>query len=797
LSKNGFKKILDKTPNEKSGFRSIIRAKLFNDNNHDPNNQFVSKLFKMTAKNRVKEVEFISQTIKLLLIEGKTRPENICVAFNLIGNYSSLVRDIFGKYGIPINLTDRIPIKTSQPVVAAINILELVENDFYFRDLVRVLTNGFLQLDDINVNNLIFVANELKITAGLQNWKTSIKDSLSILEFKEDLNDEERERIKRKLKKAETDITKLSKLLIPFRKKSTSKEFISNFKILLLKLQLPCKVIKDSNGKEEEFVKSLTVLLNTLNEVLTLINPDDDQETNSLEFYIEQLRTISNWARFNVKEKSDFGVLVTSINEIRGLSFDSLFLGGLCDGDLPTRYSPEIFFSGSYQKKEQIHQTEERFHFYQALCTWNKNLYLTIPQKDAETELVESTFVKDIEKLFQFTNLEMMPETNIFSKEQLQIAISKNINNEQLIKSADLSGIKIDDLIKRNDIRKKRKEIPYEEFVYSGFIGTDDEEIKNYLSIFIESEFSVSQLETFAKCPFKYFAERILKLIPLEEPAEEAQPIELGNVLHSILCDFYLKVIDEKIPIGKVGTKEFSRLKNLIFEIAEKKITNLNLNSPLAFFEKEKILGINSVKEHSILYNFLLTETNSESNIKPKYFEYSFGNFDKNSKENIPPFIIGELKLRGKIDRIDVDEENKLFNVIDYKLKGKKPTFPELNSGLSLQLPVYLMAGKHIITNLSEEDFSGNQMIIYSLDYKESNFGPLEIKLSKKRTIDIEEIKSLNKELFSNTKEKIIEYHNKLKKGHFHLSDLNEREEKVCKYCDFKSVCRVKEVFEF
>ena len=50
------------------------------------------------------------------------------------------------------------------------------------------------------------------------------------------------------------------------------------------------------------------------------------------------------------------------MNEIRGLNFDYLFISGLCDGDFPTRYSPEIFFSGAYVKSEIYHQTEERYH---------------------------------------------------------------------------------------------------------------------------------------------------------------------------------------------------------------------------------------------------------------------------------------------------------------------------------------------------------------------------------------------------------------------------------------------------
>ena len=366
LLKSDFRKILDTTPKKISGFKNLLRTELFNKSETEYDESLIVSLNKYKAKNRIDEVDFIAKSIKQQLIDNEVKPENICVAFNIIGNYSSLVRDAFNKYGIPLNLTDRIPLKTSPPVVAAISLLELVENDFYFYDLGRVLTNGFFNFEKIDFNNLLYIANELKITSGLQNWNTSIQDALSVIKYQEELLEDEKDQLIRKLKAAETDIKLLSKLLKPFTKKINSEEFIKNFKDLLLKLRLPFTVLEDSNNKEEEFIKSVTVLLNTLTEVLILLDKNEAEKRHPLHYYIEQLRTISNWARFNTKERSDYGVLVTSVNEIRGLKFDYLFLGGFCDGDFPTRYSPEIFFSGSFQKKEQIHQTEERFHFYQA-----------------------------------------------------------------------------------------------------------------------------------------------------------------------------------------------------------------------------------------------------------------------------------------------------------------------------------------------------------------------------------------------------------------------------------------------
>ena len=334
-----------------------------------------------------------------------------------------------------------------------------------------------------------------------------------------------------------------------------------------------------------------------------------------LVFYIDQIRTISNWSRFNVKEKSDLGVLVTSINEIRGLKFDYLFLGGMCDGDFPTKYSPEIFSTGSFQKKDLVHQTEERYHLYQTLCCWKKQLYLSMPKSDGKSELVESTFLHDLEKVIGMKA--QTPELNnkIFCREELQIEFANNLDNNELAEEFQNKIISKDYISKLIDTRKERVTDPFSKNIYSGFIGKKSSILK-FLRSFAEKQFSVSQLETYAKCPYKYFSDRVLNIKAIEEPTEEIEPIELGIILHSILFEFYSKILREKIPIEQEGTKEFEYIKNALFNIARSKLSELKLNSPIAFFEKEKILGIEGNEKYSILYKFLLDMCNTVNVIK-------------------------------------------------------------------------------------------------------------------------------------------------------------------------------------
>ncbi|MBI4408649.1 MAG: PD-(D/E)XK nuclease family protein, partial [Gemmatimonadetes bacterium] len=54
-----------------------------------------------------------------------------------------------------------------------------------------------------------------------------------------------------------------------------------------------------------------------------------------------------------------------------------------------------------------------------------------------------------------------------------------------------------------------------------------------------ERVWSATQLESYAKCPWAFFSERLLHLEKLEDPDEEMDPLVRGTVLHDALRRFY------------------------------------------------------------------------------------------------------------------------------------------------------------------------------------------------------------------------------------------------------------------
>ncbi len=792
----GFKEIKDDSKSIHTPFVKNIRSRLF----LQPEKKitgFKNKITTITAGSRQKEIELVAKEIKNLLIK-QTEPSSICVAFNLIDKYSPVIRDKFEQYGIPFNLTDRFSLATSQPIIAIINMLEILGNDFYYKNIFRAYESFFIDKHEIDLSNLLRVSAELKIISGFQNWKSRLSDAIQKKSFTK-LTANNYSHHHADYKKALIDIDMIYKRLKPFSNLLSFQEFYRNVKNLVFEMGYPLKIINGRKENVEKDIKALTTMLNNLEELALLFKTEYGKEKKfPLKFFINQLKTFSLFSRYNVKEVPGYGVLVTTLNEIRGLNFDYLFIGGLNDGDFPTRFFPEIFFSGSFIKEEEKNQTEQRYHFYQALCTWKKHLYLTRPLFDDKTELVASNFLTEFKDLFLHSEKDETDFENlIFSKEeQLRIIGETSLENFKSIEKILTNDVDLQEIKKAIKIDQQRVNDPFGDSSFTGKIKNElTEELKKKINALADRQFSATQLETYAKCPYKYFAERVLNLSVIEEPSEELEALELGSLLHVILYEFYTSLKEGNLNLKGCSDQEFNQAKKLMFTIAEKKYTEISYSSVYSFYDKEKLFGFNSKKELSLLYKFLLAERNNDDGFIPEYFELAFGKINNILTQE---FKLEEIKLRGKIDRIDINENQKAIKVIDYKLGGSKPSTSDLQTGLSLQLPLYLYAAKKFINAQQNKDYQPYGAEIYSLKYSVKDFGKKLVgsrnAKQNETTEYYEKQKSNSEKLIEVCLESIKKYVSEISNGNFHLSELEDRDKKVCNYCNFKSICRISDL---
>jgi ATP-dependent helicase/nuclease subunit B len=793
LKAKGFNEVEDTSAAFYKSYQKRIRENLFMLNENDESFKSEIEITKLKANTPTEEIKLIAKEIKSLIIKKNVSPDTICVAYNLISEHSYIIRDVFSEYGIPFNLTDRFSLSESQPIIALINFLEIQENNFYYKNIFRALTGRWISIRGIELSNLLRVASNLKIVSGFNNWIDTLDRVID--EIKNNQVDEESRYLPIEFYiNAKENIESIQNLLKPFNSRLGVDEFLDLIRKLIYDLRLQEKIVNDHSPQIEKNVKALTVFLEMMDEIFYLLKSEiGESKKYPMSFYLTHLKTALQFTRYNIKERHGSGVLVTSVDEIRGLNFDYVFLGGLVDGEFPTRYQPEIFFSGSFKKDEYKHNLEERYHFYQALCNVNKSLYLCYYLNDGKKEFIESTFLNDFNRIFYCNQKSAKDLENlIYSKSELLTLAGTN-KNKNIIEELYKYGIDENDLEKNQKVDSLRQKNLFEESPFTGYILSelsDDAKIK--LEEHTQKQFSISMLEDYAKCPFQYFLKRILMLETIEEPIEELESFELGSIVHSILFEFYRSIKEKNLELKNCSDEIFKQAEKIIFEIAGKKIERLHFKSPLIFFEKEKILGIAGNKRNSILYKFLEEERKTEDGFMPHYFELEFGKF-KNSDEDYFAVEVEGVKVRGKIDRVDLDFNNKKYKVIDYKLSGKSPAKKEIETGISLQLALYLYASKLFIETQLNETFDPAAAIIYSLKLKKDEFGPKTIHISKSRNPKEDELIKSNEELIKICNKFIPLYVKEIRNGKFNLSILEDRENKVCRFCDFKSICRIQD----
>ncbi len=797
----GFKEITDLSPAPKSTFVNSIREHFSLQSSQKKIVKFKNHLTVINSRSRVEEIELIVKQIKLLLKKNGIEPDKICVVFNLIEKYSPIIRDRFSFFGVPFNLTDRFSLSTSEPIKGIIHLLEIVENDFYYKSILRALGNYFAKIDGIDLSNLLKVSVELKIVSGYKNWLNRIHEAVKELSSNYNKIYDNKTKIER-YKQAEKDIQKVKELLEPFSTILTPQEFLQQILSLIFQLNYPGKILNGSQDIVEKDLKALNTFINSLKEFTQILELERGKKINyDLKFYLNQLKTLTAFSRYNVAEKPGYGVQVTTLNEIRGLKFDYLFICGLNDGDLPTRFSPEVFFSGSFARKENRHQIEQRYLFYQALCAWDKKLFLTYPQFEEKRELVLSSFLADFLKLYSVQNKnEKSFSEIIFSKGELLEHIGlMTAEDREALKFSQNIDINLETIKNSINIDQKRREDPFGRYQYSGYFEKDlPENLREMLNDITKRQYSATQLETYAKCPYKFFLENILRIQTIEEPLEELEAFEFGSLIHSILFEFYSTLKSKGIILKKCSDNEFKKAQDILFNVASQKFDELNLSSELAFYEREKLLGIDGKKKNSILYKFLQEERNNDDGYIPYLFELGFGSMRTDNSEKIShkkEIKIGEINLRGKIDRIDVNPGEKTLKVLDYKLSGASPTAEDLKTGLSLQLPLYLFAAKELISAHLKDDFKPSGAEIFSLKYSDKDFGIKSLSPKRKGKNESADIQIRNaEEMIKICIEMINNYVSDISQGKFNLSLLNNRESKICRYCDFKKVCRIQDV---
>ena len=413
----------------------------------------------------------------------------------------------------------------------------------------------------------------------------------------------------------------------------------------------------------------------------------ESERSRSLDEYIEKLHHIAKHTNYQNRAttKEETVKIVPQLSELRNLEFNTVFLCDFVEGSFPENYRSDPLLPDHPYRTEEEHLYNNRFMFYGVLKSFRERLYLLIPQREREAELIPSSFLGQLKAITDVETIEVAnPERGsvpgFLSTYGNHVWTASTPSDQEFPDNlADMQPL-IDHVMA---VEKSREET-HEHLAYEGVLtaGTLLAESQEQLASRRQRTYSVTELETYAKCPFQYFAAEILELgSPDEEDTEGLSSREKGELVHDVLVRFY----DDRREQPAV-----SQCDEAGFEEAKQQLS-LVIDQVMSDTASEDIFRrVDKTLLKVTLNQWLAVEREYDVTTTPGYFEVSVGRRQgiTDSVLSRPESIsISDIRINAKIDRIDIG--NGVFNVIDYKT-GRTFGVKDILEGRALQLPIYL-----------------------------------------------------------------------------------------------------------
>jgi ATP-dependent helicase/nuclease subunit B len=792
----------------------------------------------ITAQDAVSEVEEIARRIKLLYhsdTEIREDLSQIVIATPSSEAYTPLFEEIFRRHDIPVQIADRYHLDRSPLVLALLALLDAARTGLRKRELVRMLASPYFDLQqacgaDFNPQNLLDVLSRHKesgdgtaivrsLTAQLDRIRSEKDESNDSDEFARSGVEEER------ILRAIRDLKRIRDVLSPLSGMLTPLEFCGAVRGILSTLHTPEKILSFSRvtiaaGTLENDTQAYRAMVKLLEELeLLFLLMGIAEEKRSGAYFENRLKAALIVTRYSPRARSR-AVYLTSLAQSISQPAKYLFLAGLSEGTFPAPYQPQVFLTSGLQKGERKQLLEDRVLFYQAITNFEQNLYLSYPKKSAGgAQINPSNFLSSLDEILK---IETAAKTEgIFSSHDLFRNVDKlpeSLISSLAITYPDASWLETLRAQVPRSSNAIRARIATEDSIYRGEVDPALLTSEEQAALERSRVWSVTQLELYAVCPFRFFARDVLGLGEEQEMEEGLDARDRGSALHEILRQFLISRRERKLPpLQEVTDSELGAAYSDARQIAQDHFKMIASDHPFWRLDSEQLLS-DDKPGGSILWKFIKKEQElGEYKLRPRFFEVSFGGAGRAPKTLIDttlsqdaPVDLGGFRLRGKIDRIDIPKEDAdglfesdAFAIIDYKSGKNTPTWSDIERGLSLQLPLYLRVAEDLLRShfpelkgvaalyhkLLEPD-SKRKLGIALDSYSEKAFEVL----SKRKTGGLIETKEQLAEIIEQAVAKARMYVEGVAAGQFPLIEANLI--KNCEYCPYGTVCRVHEAEE-
>lgn len=788
------------------------------------------------------EVENVALTINKLVYENNLRYKDIAIYITDADQYENEIKKVFNRYDLPVFLDKTNKLSDNHIVRSWMAALRLVIYDFKSHDLSYFLRSNIFDFGKAGTDKIIIFQNYINTR--------KIKGSMFLEDKYFDLDIDFYKNLYK------DDPFKDEKLLAKINEEKIVKE-IRNQILDLLDGLLAIKNKENTSTSEiinsiytmisnPGFIKGINNYQNILLEEGDLDDYDEnDQVWDKFISILEELMNLMADRKSTLKATYDIilataadidiGIIpptkdhitVTNFKRPRVSQRKFNFTLGLNDTFFPSKSSGDFLIAKEDKDKlanldldlkiyEEDIEEREKLNLYKMISVSDK-IYLSFALSDKDGGAINKSIVlNDILKIFleiEITDLTTLPlSESIYSKE-----VSKKYAMDVLWR------VRKGEKVTENDLKFTKSYLSYLksygdfQTVVDGLYYSNNKNnltLTNASKLYPKNHFNITEIETYSKCPYRYFVNFGIK--PYYDENYDVDARELGSIVHTSLEDVSRLIKDEDIE--KITSEQ---LDELIIENFNTSVDNYldmtRKNDPRNRFILNNIIK-NTKNNSRELINQL-----KKGEFKVSDVEVDFG---YNKENDLPGVYVDDKNyLRGRIDRID--KANNYLRIIDYKTGKKVFKIVNILNGLDLQLLVYMMSASSLsdtitpigsfymplsdelekmdgtyeksnIEKIYEDKFKMNGLIVkvneevFKLidkeNYDSKNIGVIDTKNT--------DILSTEEERLVNdfAKDLISKYIKEIKMGNIKLHPIRYSDtQNECQYCDFKGICKFDE----
>lgn len=654
------------------------------------------------AANPYEESRYVVWQIRKLVREKKLRYRDIAVITGDVTLYQRTLGQELEGCGIPYFADNNRRVPDNVFIGMIMDLLTVVNSGYEYKSVMKLLRNGFVRdylfFDEESVDeidNYLLATGIRGIEAWKKEWK-EVKRSKTDIELVNNCRNHFVEvfiKLHDDLKNAKT-VLDYCKALYGFMAQYDMGDILMDI----------ADEYENKNDRvlQKEFSQIYRIVIKLMDQMVLLMG----EEEVTLKEYMELMKTGFNEASVGVIPPGTDTIIIGDLARTRLKDIKVLFFVGVNDGNIPKAVKSGGFLSDV--EREILYENDaflaptfrerifnERFYVYLALTRPSDNLYISYCAKDTNANKLEpSQVLTEINKLYKNGYETLCLYTEWGQSEALENDNGYKwwINGLRKYAARVLDEEETEKwlpLHKEYAADKRKKDI-----IDSAFFVARSSELTREVAkkLYTDNiDVSVSRLELYAACAYAHFLRYGLRLD--DRAVYEIAIPDVGIIFHAIIEEFSFRLKhtnkkwrDADDRIIRQWTEEITD------RICDEYGNGVILKDARSEYMKERIKRIAAATISS------LTRQMAKGKFEARSYEIRFSDIKSSNAFSLALENGGTMHLQGRIDRLDVCEEDDrlMYKIIDYKSGNKSFDLNELYHGLSMQLIVYLQAGKEI-----------------------------------------------------------------------------------------------------